>query len=92
MKTQDKVVSTPQVQGSHLPKEQVRGKNYRYIHTECSNTAFYLTHLPKAGEKFMASNVVNNDGSYPKEGEKVVCGSCRKDITYLSTENIVQML
>lgn len=72
-------------------KEEVRGKNFRYFHPDCANTAFFLTHLPKKGEPINAQNVIKNDGSYPEPNDPIVCGSCGRDIPYLFVENVIPM-
>jgi len=50
---------------------------WRLFHSYgCQGVVFYSKVKPKSGDQLQASDVVRIDGTAPKPGSEVFCGSC----------------
>lgn len=47
-----------------------------YIHSVCGKPAFYLENDPKEGDLVRAEDCIYPGGGRPKNGERIICGSC----------------
>lgn len=43
---------------------------------KCKDKAFEIDHIPEIGELVVAKGLTRLDGTKPKDGDPVVCGSC----------------
>lgn len=52
-------------------------KNYQLMDIRgCNDIAFYLSEMPKIGELIKPTTVTLVDGTTPKHGSRIICGSC----------------
>lgn len=49
---------------------------YLYRCPHCHGPAFYLKEKPNPGDPILSDDVIKNDGTKPKMGERIICGSC----------------
>lgn len=56
----------------------------------CHLPAFYLKNKPNTGDPILSDDVVKTDNTKPKNGERIVCGSCGEHLAAgLSILNIL---
>lgn len=46
----------------------------------CGKPAFYLKRKPLVGEEVLASDAILLNGNTPKQGDPIICGSCRRPL------------
>lgn len=52
----------------------------------CGGVAFLLSKRPSVGDMLMEKDAMFPDGSKPRSGEKIVCGTCKQPIRMLNSE------
>ena len=50
--------------------------NFYLRHDACGGPAFYINHRPETGEKLMAKDHTNVDGTPVYDGNRIMCGTC----------------
>lgn len=51
-----------------------------FIHNKCGNIAFHYSEVPEWGDVIRAEKTIKIDGTKPKDGDIIVCGSCGEEI------------
>ena len=61
---------------------------FAFIHEVCGKPAFYLSEMPKRGERVSSAAVVVMRGERPQPGDPILCGSCGEPVTGTGNGNL----
>lgn len=68
----------------------------KHVHTShiakagCQGIAFYLTRPLRFGDTLQPQNVILLDGTRPKMGDYVICGTCKRHVNIHELEQITE--